>query len=212
MKTKLLLLIAFGVLISACAAPSTPAPIMTEIPAGEILPTEPTQPPVQAEPSPTGENIPGITMATYTDDAAGFSIDYPANWFLESSAAAHADQSYAYSISVANWDINNPPTPSGKGESGIPEGGIKIDVGVTKQPMTLEEAVVQQEQNESGNPILAREDVTLANGLPGVILDMEGFAGLTRTLIVSLNGNIIYVSGYGNLEHFEPIALSLRAK
>jgi hypothetical protein len=54
--------------------------------------------------------------------------------------------------------------------------------------------------------------VTLANGLPGVILDVEGMAGPTRTLITVLNGNLIYVSGYGNLENFEAIALTLRAK
>jgi hypothetical protein len=35
---------------------------------------------------------------------------------------------------------------------------------------------------------------------------------MIRTLITVLNGNIIFVSGYGNLEHFETIALSLRAK
>ena len=64
----------------------------------------------------------------------------------------------------------------------------------------------------SGNPILARKDITLANGLPGVILDVEGMAGPTRTLITVLNGIVIYVSGYGNLEHFENIALTLRAK
>ena len=51
--------------------------------------------------------------------------------------------------------------------------------------------------------ILAEKDVTLANGLPGVILDMQGPVGLTRTLITVLNGNVIYVSGYGNLEKFE---------
>lgn len=212
MKIKSLLLVAFSLLINACTAPSTPAPIMTEIPASETLPTEPTQPPAQVEPSPASETIPTIAMNTYTDESAGFSIDYPVDWFLEASAAANADQAYAYSISVANWDINHSPTPSGKGQSGIPEGGTKIDVGVVKQQMTLEEAVIQQEQNENGSPILAREDVTLANGLPGVILDFEGFAGLTRTLIVSLNGNIIYVSGYGNLDNFEAIALSLRAR
>jgi hypothetical protein len=37
-------------------------------------------------------------------------------------------------------------------------------------------------------------------------------AGPVRTLITTLNGNVIYVSGYGNLENFETIALSLRAK
>ena len=75
----------------------------------------------------------------------------------------------------------------------------------------MEEAVAQQAENESGSPILAREDVTLAGGLPAAIIDVEGFAGLTRTLITVLNGNVIYISAYGNLENFETIALTLRA-
>jgi hypothetical protein len=153
-----------------------------------------------------------MTMTTYTDDFAGFSIDYPANWFINASAAADAEQAFAYSVSIATWDLRNPPTPSGKGQNGMPEGETKIDVGVVKQSMTLEESIAQQSQNESGSTILARKDVTLANGLPGVILDVEGMAGPTRTLITVLNGNLIYVSGYGNLENFEAIALTLRAK
>ena len=38
------------------------------------------------------------------------------------------------------------------------------------------------------------------------------FAGPIRTLITVLNGNVIYVSGYGDLENFETIALTLRPK
>jgi hypothetical protein len=81
-----------------------------------------------------------------------------------------------------------------------------------REQKTLEEAVAEQAENESGSLILAQKDVTLAGGLPGVILDVEGFAGPIRTLITVLNGNVIYVSGYGNLDNFEAIALTLRAK
>jgi hypothetical protein len=151
-------------------------------------------------------------MTTYTDDLAGFSLDYPADWFIDASAAANADQAFAYSVGIATWDLRNPPTPSGKNPNGIPEGGTKIDVNVVREQKTLEEVAAQQAENESGSPILARKDVTLAGGLPGVILDVEGFAGPIRTLITTLNGNVIYVSGYGNLENFEAIALTLRAK
>lgn len=211
MKIRLVLFVAFTLLCSACATPGTPQVIATISPTSQILPTsEPTQPPVQAEPSTTSESTPAMT--TYTDDFAGFSLEYPANWFINASAAADAEQAFAYSISIATWDLRNPPTPSGKGQNGMPEGEAKIDVGVVKQSMTLEEAIAQQRQNESGSTILARKDVTLANGLLAVILDVEGMAGPTRTLVTVLNGNIIYVSGYGNLEHFEDIALSLRAK
>ena len=211
MKIKLTLLIAFPLLFSACAAPATPPTIATVLPTSETLPTpEPTLPPVQAEPSPANNS--SATMTTYTDDFAGFSLDYPANWLLEASALAHAQESIGYNISVASWDILHPPTPSGKALNTLPPGATKIDVAVMKQSMTLEEAIAQQSQIENASPILAREDVTLADGVPAVILDLEGFAGLTRTLITVLNGNVIYVSAYGNLEPFEAIALSLRAK
>jgi len=211
MKIKLLLVCVFALLFSACAAPSTPQPVATVIPTSETQPTpESTLPPVKVEPPTIDENMP--EMATYTDDVAGFSIDYPANWFIDGSATSNAGQAFAYSVGISTWDLTNPLPPPGKGQNGLPEGGTKIDVGVVKQAMTLEEAVTQQSQNESGSPILAREDVTLANGLPAVILDFEGPFGPIRTLITVLNGNVIYVSGYGDLEHFEAIALSLRPK
>ncbi|HSL31734.1 MAG TPA: PsbP-related protein [Anaerolineales bacterium] len=211
MKSTILPFITFAVLLSACAAPRTPQPIETIIPTEAIAPTaEPTQPVAATEPEPSPTTGTTQEMATYTDDLAGFSLDYPAGWFVDDTALANAEESFAYAISIASWDINNPPTPGGKDLNTMPEGATKIDVAVTKQAMTLEEAVAQQAENESGSPILGREDVILAGGLPAVILDVEGFAGLTRTLITVLNGNVIYVSAFGNLENFESIALTLR--
>lgn len=217
MKSRLLLFIAVVLLFSACAAPGPTQPVTTMVPTTEPAPSPgeptlaPTLPPAETTPT-TPAEVDTLQMTTYTDDVAGFSIDYPADWFIEASAAANAEQAFAYAISIATWDLLNPPTPGGKDLNTMPEGATKIDVAVTKQATTLEEAVAQQEQNESGSPILARKDVTLAGGLPAVILDIEGFAGPTRTLITVLNGNIIYVSGYGELENFEAIALTLRAK
>jgi hypothetical protein len=203
MKTKLLLalILTFTLLISACAAPGTTQPIATDLPPAEIL-TTPQVPP------PQNENLP--VMLTYTDDVAGFSLDYPAGWFLETSVLVHAEEVTNYSISISSWDITIPPTPSDKQLSSLPEGGTKFDVTVIKGATTLEAAVEQVGQ--TGTPILSRSDVTLANGVPAVILDIEGFGGQARMLISILNGNAIYVTGYGNLEYFEQVALSLRAK
>src|SRR5215208_407394 len=200
MKSRFILFSVLALLFSACAVPSITQPIATAIPTNEILLTSrSTQLPDQAEPSPAPENQPAMTMMTYTDDVAGFSIDYPARWFIDASATANAEQAFAYSVGISTWNLHDPATPPGKGQNGIPEGGTKIDVGVTKQAMTLEEAIAQQMNNESGSPIIAREDVSLANGLPAVILNFEGPFGMIRTLITVLNGNIIFVSGYGNL-------------
>jgi hypothetical protein len=211
MKTKQIVSAIFLLILSACAAPAPTATQPLEVtvpPTQTALPPEPTLPP--ALPTATATEV--LNLATYTDDLAGFSLDYPADWFLEDSVLVHAQESYAYTVGIATWDLRNPPTPGGKQEDALPEGGTKIDVTVVKDPMTLDEAVAKQNDNELHTPILARKDVTLSGGLPAVILDVEGFAGLARTLISTLNGNVIYVSGYGNLEMFEPIALSLRAE
>jgi hypothetical protein len=203
MKTRLFLLAAFLSILSACTFPVSPPPAEATSPANGT--------PEQDPPS-AGAKSAVEKMVTYTDELAGFSLDYPAGWFVESSALANAEESFAYAISIASWDLRNPPTPDGKDLNTIADGLTKIDVAVTRQAKTLEEAIAQQEENENDRPILAREEVTLAGGLPGVILDAEGFTGLTRTLITVLNGNVIYVSGYGNLESFEAIALTLRAR
>ena len=198
MKAKIILVSAFVLLISACAAPSTPAPSETTVPAGGIQST--------LEPSPPSNgNLPAMT--TYTDDLAGFSLDHPAGWSIESSVLVHAEEVSNYSISLSSWDINNPPP---MGANGLPGNGAKFDVTVIKGATTLEAAV--EEVRRTGTPILAQEDVTLANGVPGVILDIEGFAGRARMLISILNGNVLYVTGYGDLDFFEPVALSLRGR
>jgi hypothetical protein len=201
MKTKLLLVLVFALAFSACAAPSTTQPIATNLPPAEILTTPQIPPPQNENPS---------VMTTYTDNVAGFSLDYPTGWYVESSILVHAEEVTNYSISISSWDITIPPTPSDKQLTGLPEGGTKFDVTVIKDATTLEAAVEQVGQ--TGTPILARSDVTLPNGVPAVILDIEGFGGRARMLISILNGNVIYVTGYGNLEYFEPVALSLRAK
>jgi hypothetical protein len=206
MKIKFLFLSTLLLMLCACSFSAG------TLPAEETSPIEQTIPTSEQNPLPTPTSMTTGELLTYTDDFAGFSLDYPAHWFLESSALSHAQESVAYNISIAAWDILNPPTPTGKDLNTLPPGGTKIDVAVMKQAMTLEEAVAQQSQNEMGTPVLARKDVTLAGGLPAVILDVEGFAGLTRTLITVINGNTIYVSGYGNLESFESIALTLRPK
>lgn len=208
MKARLLLPVLLALFVSACTVPAASRPAEAEIPATQTLSTPAsTRPAVQGEPSlPTG-NLP--EMATYTDDLAGFSLDYPAGWFIEDSVLVHAQESSNYSISISSWDVLNPPPPSERQTNGLPNGGAKFDVTVIKDPMTLQAAVDQVRQTNT--PIFDQKDVTLANGVPGILLDIEGFAGPARMLISILNGNVIYVTGYGNLEYFEPVALSLRA-
>jgi hypothetical protein len=192
MKKQIILTLgALTLILGACASPTPSASPDVGTP----------------EPMPTSADAPG--MVTYTDDLAGLALDYPSGWFIDTSALAHAEESTAYTVGITSWDMSNPPTPEGKQLNTFPEGETKIELGVFKEPMTLEEAVAQQ--REGGSEITAEEPVALSDGTPAVILDFEGFAGPGRTLIAILNGNVIYVTGYGDLANFEPIALSLRA-
>ncbi len=198
MKTKILLVFIIALLISACAAPSTPQPTKPIATVDEADATS-------AGSMPPNEDL--SAMATYADDIAGFLLDYPAGWFLETSVLVHAEEVDNYSISIFSWDMNNPPA---MGSNGLPGNGTKFDVTVIKNATTLEAAVEQVRQ--SGTPILARKDFTLPNGVPAVILDYESFAGPGKMLISILNGNFIYVTGYGDLDPYETVAFSLRAK
>lgn len=195
----ILILGALTLILGACAAPNPSASPEAATPES-MLTSAP-------EAGPTSAAAPG--MVTYTDDLAGISLGYPADWYIDTSALAHAEESTAYTVGIASWDMSNPPTPAGKQLNTFPEGETKIELGVFKETMTLEEAVAQQ--RAGGGEITAEERVALSDGTPAVILDFEGFAGLGRTLIAILNGNVIYLTGYGDLGNFETIALSLRA-
>jgi hypothetical protein len=92
----------------------------------------------------------------------------PAGWFLETSVLEHVEESLSYSISISSWDINNPPPASDRQPNGLPYKGTKFDVTVIKDATTMEAAI--EEVRRSGTPILAQRDVTLANGVPAVIL------------------------------------------
>ncbi len=202
-KFVLLAIIITGV-ISGCANSNTSltetAPIViTETPAVQ------TATPAPATISPISN------VLTYTDSIAGFSIDYPADWFLESSSLAGANKKQNYTVIITSWDILN-ATPEAKGNL-VPNEETKIDISVSKQNLTLEEVVAQQKQQfTSSNIILFEKLITLDSGIQGMLWEIEGLGGPVRTLMVVLNGNVIYISGYGDLQDFDTIALTFRAQ
>ena len=202
-KFVLLAIIITGV-ISGCANSSTSLT--------EIAPIVITETPAVQTAAPATATIPPISdVLTYTDSIAGFSIDYPADWFLESSSLAGANEKQNYTVMITSWDILN-ATPESKGNM-VPNEETKIDIAVFKQNMTLEEVVAQQKQQfTSSNSILFEELITLDSGIQGMLWEIEGLTGPVRTLIVVLNGNVIYISGYGDLQAFDTIALTFRAQ
>ena len=200
-KFVLLAIIITGV-ISGCANSNTSLT--------ETAPIVITETPAVQTATPATATIPPISnVLTYTDSIAGFSIDYPADWFLESSSLAGANEKQNFTTMITSWDILN-ATPESKGNL-VPNEETKIDISVSKQNLTLEEVVAQQKQQfTSSNSILFEELITLDSGIQGMLWEIEGLGGPVRTLIVVLNGNVIYISGYGDLQGFDAIALTFR--
>ena len=200
-KFVLLAIIITGV-ISGCANSNTSLT--------ETAPIVITETPAVQTATPATATIPPVSnVLTYTDSIAGFSIDYPADWFLESSLLAGANEKQNYTVMITSWDILN-ATPESKGNL-VPNEETKIDISVSKQNLTLEEVVAQQKQQfTSSNTILFEKLVTLDSGIQGMLWEIEGLGGPVRTLIVVLNGNVIYISGYGDLQGFDAIALTFR--
>ncbi len=105
-KFVLLAIIITGV-ISGCANSNTSHT--------ETAPIVITETPAVQTATPATATIPPVSnVLTYTDSIAGFSIDYPADWFLESSSLAGANEKQNYTVIITSWDILN-ATPESKG-------------------------------------------------------------------------------------------------
>lgn len=147
--------------------------------------------------------------ATYLDEFAGISLDYPSDWeVLEPSEEQKASAS-TYATTFQSWASG----PGGGG--GIPEGGTKFDLLVqSNSANTLEEALNwRRTQIEAGaeTTILAEESVTLASGLHGVRIRTESVFGEASEVISVANGHVILFSGIGDEALLNQILQSLRS-
>ncbi|HEX6033446.1 MAG TPA: NBR1-Ig-like domain-containing protein, partial [Anaerolineales bacterium] len=149
----------------------------------------------------------------YRDQTAKFALDYPTAWFLEDNAAQDAAGTAIYTVSLFSWDRMT-YTPLPKDLNTLPDGAIKIDITVFNEKLrSLEEAVRLYANQDSGTPvtILKQESWTLESGEQAMYIESQGALGKVGTMITLVSDRVIYLSGYGNLRLFKPIALTLRA-
>lgn len=207
MKTILTLTaLTLAVWMSACQA----APQLPPTPQAEPSPESTPLPQQGNDEQPVAVSIlpaPGFEVTTYRDEHAGFSINLPAGWFAETSALAMAEQSVAYSVGFYSYDYTAVQQPTEKGQSGFPEGATKIEIAVWKEDKPLDE--VMRGQGEGGGSILSQQAIVLPSGLEGIVYEGEGMAGRTRTLLTKVDGTLLFVTFYGNLDLFEVVAYSL---
>lgn len=149
-------------------------------------------------------------MSSYRDDISGFEMDYPATWSVVDVTPEARQQSTGYSITFMSWKPQEP------GGHGIPEGGAKIDVSVTKGTAASPEAAAESRRQEiaaegSGSEIIFEEPWELPGGLAATRWTIQSVNGeQVQELVTAINGNRIVVSGYGDASEFEQIAMTLR--
>lgn len=158
-----------------------------------------------AQPEPTSESLDVTETAIYTDSNLGFSLNYPANWFLNAGDGENAINGSSYSVSITSWEVSSLPD-----ESAIPEGETMVKVMVVKENISLDEAV-EKLKEDGTNQLIAETPLLLESNLSGMLVNSSSETGPTRTLIVNLNDSMVYITAYGDQEQFMRIALSMIA-
>nr|MCU0508510.1 LysM peptidoglycan-binding domain-containing protein [Anaerolineae bacterium] len=193
-------------------------PVTATIPAATTEPITPTVPaPMTPTPtieatSPTTETVatPAWPSATYRDEVGGWEIDYPETWSLIDVEPQIRQESLGYSITLTSWQPQEP------GAQGIPEGGSKVDISVTKGGAETVEAAIEARRAEilaadAGSQIVFEEPWDLASGLSGVHWIIQPANGeAVHEFVTAIDGNRVMVSGYGDEALFEQIVSALR--
>ncbi len=148
-------------------------------------------------------------MAIYRDEIGGFEIDYPATWSVVDVARDIKQQSQSYSITFTSW------APQEPGGQGIPEGGSKVDVSVTKGGAASPEAAAESRRRElaaeGASQITFEEPWDLPGGLAATHWTLQPSNGpAIEEVVTAINGNRILVSGMGDSTSFQQIASTLR--
>lgn len=194
------------VILAACVAAGR-EPTAVPVPATPVPPTIeiPTATPTVEVPTPTVE-----PTLTYTDTEAGFALDYPAAWAILPVSPEAKAGSFIYSTTLMSW----PPDEAGVGGS-IPDGQTKVDVTLIKSNVTSLDAAVAERKTLMGSGegetiVRAEEVVTLPSGLPALRWELESQFANSVEYIVPIKGNIVLLSGLGDVSRFDGVARSLR--
>ena len=207
--------------VTAAATPAAGAVVTATLAVSPTVSSTPgTFAPV-VEPAATITSTPSASMQsgnapapeavlTYRDDVGGFEIDYPASWSLVDVTPQIKQESLGYSVTLSSW---KPQEPGGQG---IPEGGSKVDVGVTKGGAATPDAAAELRRGEitaadPGSQIVFEEPWDLPGGLTATHWTIQPANGdAIEELVTAIDGNLIIVSGYGDLALFEQTASTLR--
>ena len=147
--------------------------------------------------------------ATYRDEYVGLALDYPSDWQITELSAEQKAQSQSYAASFHSW-VSGPG-----GGDGIPDGGAKLDLGVTPDgTLSLDGALATLRElyarPDSDNELLGTEPLMLASGLPAVRVRTRSVFGEAEHILTVINGHQVIIGGLGDQSAVEQIAQTLR--
>jgi hypothetical protein len=195
------------------SSPVTATVVVTvTVPETSTAPDAATPTPAVAASSPATPTFaaPAWTAAIYRDEVGGWEIHYPDTWSLTDVAPETKQESLGYSVTLTSWQPQEP------GGQGIPQGGSKIDIGVTKGGAASPEAALGARRAEivegdAGTQIVFEEPWDLPSGLSGVHWTIQPSRGETvHEFVTAINGNRVVLSAFGDEAMFEQIVSTLR--
>ncbi len=140
---------------------------------------------------------------TYTDSELGFAVDYPAGWRVE------AQPGVLLQI-FSPLPPDHTPQPRSQGE-GFPADQTKLEF-IPHHPgdaRSIEQVVADMQANREtpSGAVASAQQITLPDGISGWRVAME--SGVV-SLILDVNGRILYASGYGDLSRFDEVMNTVR--
>lgn len=162
----------------------------------ESYPTNPTRTPLAVS-DPLG----GVQMGMITDDAARIQLTFPAGW-----SVTPVDEAVKQTAAVYTTRIESPA-----GDPLSPE-PLRMELTVQKGPLTFEKALGAREAEFAnlGWAVASVESWALPSGEPASLWNLESAEGPLAQMMTVIDGQVIILTGRGDLFLFKPIAFSLQ--
>jgi hypothetical protein len=202
MKQILLLLSLGAIVLSACGAlpaASTPAAgVQTDMTAPppsdvQVLPSSTSFVPTATEGAPEAKQpAASFEAQTYTNQAAGFALDYPAGWTVNETVVGDRGAQVQF---LSSPDLANATT--------LPAGATRVSATVyqwdPKNDLAAYVANRKAAWEASGFQILEEEQLVLDLGLPAVRFTVQTPESQAVFLFAAIGEQYLEVSGEGDL-------------
>ncbi len=200
MKRITVVLCILALSLTACAAPATPTPASVPVENNMPVPSMAVTEMVVAGKLPA----PSFESQVYIDEAAGFALDYPAQWTVtETLVGDRGSQSVLLSSpEIADLAV-------------VPAGETRVAITVQqwdpKNDLAAFVAVRKTAWESSGFTIVDEEPLMLDLGLATVRFSVQTPEGLTSLVMFAAIGDqYVSISGEGDLTLVEEITRYLR--